>query len=596
MNELKIFHNAPRTWFKKMLNVNFILSEQLFHDSQRIIMQKITKYAAKPEALGLEIGSWTGDTALIIGEELRKHNGKLLCLDWWKGSKGTELYADYEGDEIFQIFWHRVKSHGLDNTIIPIRSDSKIALSFFKEQMFDFIFIDGDHRYKTVKSDIRLSKKLLKMNGTIFGHDCEGYSKDFDLKFLEDGKNNDTFMSIHCGVVLAVSEEFSDYSVTHNIWAAQKIESAWVAPKLRLSQELKKKRSTVPIFGNIANYYLFNIGNCILAVPEGMQNHDYTLKANCNHESVLRFQNLSECEQYFETKHIKTANFVEYCSNYLVYEFNNRYYGFQDSLEANSFFNNKPSSKTIKAGLTAGSIEEIRMSLSEKNKITTQNTQKTLQKQLNTYFSAIDSLKKDSKSKENHLKENQKSFDLLIKENKVKTKRIKELQKQLKTIQDNAAQRIAELHSALDDNSNKSSDRIKELQKQLKTTQDNAAQRIAELHSALDDNSNKSSDRIKELQKQLKTTQDNAAQRIAELHSALDDNSNKSSDRIKELQKQLKTTQDNTAQRIAELQSAIDDNSNKSSARIRELENSIEHIERSKSERILELERMLKND
>ena len=53
----------------------------------------------------------------------------------------------------------------LGNKIIPFRGMSDGILKLLKNKTFDFIFIDGDHRYSTTVGDITACNKLIKNAG-----------------------------------------------------------------------------------------------------------------------------------------------------------------------------------------------------------------------------------------------------------------------------------------------------------------------------------------------------------------------------------------------------------------------------------------------
>lgn len=52
-----------------------------------------------------------------------------------------------------------------------VRMPSVKVATMFSESYFDFVYIDGDHRYDAVKSDIEAWLPLIKRGGMIAGHD-----------------------------------------------------------------------------------------------------------------------------------------------------------------------------------------------------------------------------------------------------------------------------------------------------------------------------------------------------------------------------------------------------------------------------------------
>lgn len=53
-----------------------------------------------------------------------------------------------------------------------IKADSIEAAKIFPEGYFDFVFIDGDHSYESVRDDVKAWTPLIRKGGMITGHDC----------------------------------------------------------------------------------------------------------------------------------------------------------------------------------------------------------------------------------------------------------------------------------------------------------------------------------------------------------------------------------------------------------------------------------------
>ena len=78
---------------------------------------------------------------------------------------------------------------------------------------YDFIFIDGDHRYLSTFQDIKSTLPLLKPGGILAGHDCEGRISSKILNFIDENKDiyhvdsiYPDFVHCHPGVIKAVHE------------------------------------------------------------------------------------------------------------------------------------------------------------------------------------------------------------------------------------------------------------------------------------------------------------------------------------------------------------------------------------------------------
>lgn len=87
-----------------------------------------------------------------------------------------------------------------------IEIDSIFLPTLFKEETFDFIFVDGDHSYPVVEKDIFNTYKLVKKNGFVVIDDIskietkskssEGshYESYYALKKLKDEKKINYFL------------------------------------------------------------------------------------------------------------------------------------------------------------------------------------------------------------------------------------------------------------------------------------------------------------------------------------------------------------------------------------------------------------------
>ncbi len=119
-----------------------------------------------------EVGCYAGESTLLFMK-----SGKINVLyaidpwgDTWEGDVPAEKIDQYKFcyDNMRwaeQSFDFRTKGYD----VIKCRG----TLVKFMEKLpeLDFIYIDGDHRYKYVKNDIELSKTIVKKGGIIAGHD-----------------------------------------------------------------------------------------------------------------------------------------------------------------------------------------------------------------------------------------------------------------------------------------------------------------------------------------------------------------------------------------------------------------------------------------
>ena len=129
------------------------------------MMMKLTRMGIRGSAL--EIGSYTGDTALMM--HMFGIFDEIHCVE------------PFEGKEEFlemspTLNWWNIHAEFSLNTrnapVVHHQGYSYDILPNFNKQ-FDFIYIDGAHDYDNVYRDIELSLPLLKPEGIIAGHDYQ---------------------------------------------------------------------------------------------------------------------------------------------------------------------------------------------------------------------------------------------------------------------------------------------------------------------------------------------------------------------------------------------------------------------------------------
>ena len=109
----------------------------------------------KPET-AIEIGTFKGYTSICIGQALEDNKkGKLYTMDPFEM-------------EIVKI---AINKSGLKKRINYINDYSHNVIPKLGLQRVDFVLIDGDHSYESVKRDFELVKNLIPSGGTIIFHD-----------------------------------------------------------------------------------------------------------------------------------------------------------------------------------------------------------------------------------------------------------------------------------------------------------------------------------------------------------------------------------------------------------------------------------------
>lgn len=315
--------------------------KQIHSRQQELALQYLAKKQASQGCLFLEIGSWYGDSTVILGQVAKAFGGKLVCVDWWKGNQNTEQTLVAENDDVFRAFWERIEEEGLGDTVIPLRSESSFASRLLRPQTFNLVFIDGDHTYNGTLADIQNYAPMVAPQGLFCGHDCEGYLDDFDPAFLEEGKHADCHETVHCGVVLAAGEMFrGNHEIVEGIWCTQMSESphtAWQRPAFHDTGASWHKQTDVPPLRYTASHVCFRYGRYVYAVSRDFPACDIREETVRNHPDVIRMPTKSEMEQYFHGKIVSAPRQIDLMYCYNIVEYGGQYYAVSVALGSMDF-------------------------------------------------------------------------------------------------------------------------------------------------------------------------------------------------------------------------------------------------------------------
>lgn len=127
----------------------------------------------------VEVGSWKGRSSAYMAVEIynSKKRIKFDCIDTWNGSsEHTDPNSPWFNPEIvqnpnwlYEEFLRNVRP--VQNIINPVRKTSSDASADYDDRSLDFVFIDADHTYQSVKEDIACWFPKVKIGGFIAGHD-----------------------------------------------------------------------------------------------------------------------------------------------------------------------------------------------------------------------------------------------------------------------------------------------------------------------------------------------------------------------------------------------------------------------------------------
>lgn len=135
--------------------------------------------ASKQFTTMVELGNYYGWSCCFLCNERKIYNEDFIVyaidlhdMPLVKESLGTG-YAevDFMRQRQYRIFETNVKNHNLQDKISVIKSCSWEAASLFEDNSLDFVFVDADHQYESVRKDIMAWYPKIRKGGIIAGHD-----------------------------------------------------------------------------------------------------------------------------------------------------------------------------------------------------------------------------------------------------------------------------------------------------------------------------------------------------------------------------------------------------------------------------------------
>ena len=123
-------------------------------------------FAKRCFKVGVEIGVDQGKYAEVL---CRANPGlKLYCVDPWKI---YNQYADIKDPQDMEGRYQRAVKRLAPYNCVIIRESSMAAVKKFEPDSLDFVYIDGNHAYEYVLSDLKEWTKRVKPGGIVSGHD-----------------------------------------------------------------------------------------------------------------------------------------------------------------------------------------------------------------------------------------------------------------------------------------------------------------------------------------------------------------------------------------------------------------------------------------
>ncbi len=131
----------------------------------------------KSKLVGAEIGVGEGANSLNILKNLDIRT--LYCIDPYEQfGLGKEYYSTRaDKPEVQAMLGYDTVSttlSGFEDKVVQLLLTSNEAASKIADEELDFVYIDGDHEYLSVRRDIELYWPKVKVGGLVAGHDYNG--------------------------------------------------------------------------------------------------------------------------------------------------------------------------------------------------------------------------------------------------------------------------------------------------------------------------------------------------------------------------------------------------------------------------------------
>ena len=136
--------------------------------------------AASARGPVLEIGSYCGRSAAVIGQACKENKSILFSIDHHTGSEEQQPGEEYFDPDLFDektrgvntlpLFRDTLRRAGLEETVVPIVSMSAVAGRMWQTSL-SMVFIDGGHSFDAAHTDFLTWSPHLMTGGLLVIHD-----------------------------------------------------------------------------------------------------------------------------------------------------------------------------------------------------------------------------------------------------------------------------------------------------------------------------------------------------------------------------------------------------------------------------------------
>jgi len=126
----------------------------------------LSNLAGVPNVQALQVGAYTGDASVwLLDNILTGPGARLIDVDPWTGTANEGIHGALDWGEVYDHY--RSRTRGRRVLSVRLGSDQFFDMMVPGPNIFDFVYVDGDHRTEQVKRDILNADRVLKIGGIL---------------------------------------------------------------------------------------------------------------------------------------------------------------------------------------------------------------------------------------------------------------------------------------------------------------------------------------------------------------------------------------------------------------------------------------------
>ena len=132
-----------------------------------------------------QVTEWLKGTDPHLGAEIGVKEGRFIsyllnqypdlimyAIDPWEDQpSGNETYIEWDWSDIYSQYQQKIQPY--NGRVLELRAYSEQAAEKVEDYSLDFVFIDAQHDYDSVRQDIELWMPKIKVGGLLSGHDYQ---------------------------------------------------------------------------------------------------------------------------------------------------------------------------------------------------------------------------------------------------------------------------------------------------------------------------------------------------------------------------------------------------------------------------------------